>query len=630
MEEGKRHVTDWLTNQGWCWGIEIPPHTAPELARYLQEQGFTVIGQIHAHPKTRAWHWERQNKKPPDINTFIDLLRNVNKEPPCVQFFMEDDSAGVGFSAAYLRTPPRSHVEAKTMFDNYLESAMKERQAFLDVRCWAMAGFAGTAHHYARHGADCIIIERANDDVEDLQTAIAFARGAAHQFTCEWGIDLSLWWGVIYGCVQHLNPSLYTRHLWLSYVGGAQVFRIEGGDLLVEPQGPTTVAKAIAKFASTAQKFNPGVPDAPIAVVLPSDHGWITPPYWRTTNEAWNYARLPYRQGDRSIDGFFKLAFPAASFAQDPFPFGNYRENDPPASPFALSSITPEFAPSPEHVFYAEPPIPFGTYANRSQAREEFVTKAKDPSPYRVMGDSRWGDIFDVLTDDVSLETLSHYPVIVVLGQVDLSGERVHRLQQYVEQGGSLLVAAGTVSPEQAKLWDISFLPELRTGRAWQWYHGEYVHEAFRYCPLAITSDGAMNILAQAHNHDPIVVSRKIGMGVVYLCLIPWFEGASQQLAGPVVKLLDVIIRPLQPVIVEGPPAAWVSARDEKGFTLALANHADCDWHGTIHAALPVNNISRCYEIIAGDVITYQNESGCCVLQTVIPPFDVRVFRWEF
>ena len=34
----------------------------------------------------------------------------------------------------------------------------------------------------------------------------------------------------------------------------------------------------------------------------------MTAPYWRTTNETWNYARIPYAQGLRGMDGFGKTS----------------------------------------------------------------------------------------------------------------------------------------------------------------------------------------------------------------------------------------------------------------------------------------------------------------------------------
>ncbi len=626
------HVVQWLCERGWCWAIEVPPHTPYKVLAPLHDMGFQIVGQIHAHPETRAWHWNRKGMETPDIEAFINQLRALKRDETRVQFFMEDDSAGVGFSAAYLRTPPATHGEAMAMLDGYLDVAMQEARLFPDVKIWAMAGFAGTSHHYARHGAQGIIVERANDDVDDLQTAIAFARGAARQFDCRWGIDLSLWWGVIHGCVQDLPASLYTRHLWLSYISGAQVFRIEGGDLLVRPDGPTEVATAIDAFAQIARTITPGQVDAPVAVILPRDHGWMTPPYWRTANESWNYARLPYRQGDRGMDGFFGVAFPGAVYAQDPFPTGAYQEDDPPASPFSLACVTPEFAPSPDKIFNAEPPIPFGKYSNRKEAQRDFLENRIDPSPWRPMGDSRWGDIVDILTDDVAADVLQYYKVIVLLGQVKLEPVLREALTTYARAGGSIIIPAGVAGPGDEDLCGVSIQPELRVGRSWQWENAPAVHEVFRYCPSHIpeTTAPMTTTLATTPDGHPLAIRHALGKGVVYTCLLPWFEAGNTPIAQVAIRLLDEVVKPLQPVHVEGPPAAWLSTHDaEKHRTVVISNNNDHAWQGVITATSVSEAFTLCRELTRGETTSFSRAGHNVSTRLTIEAHGVRVLRWQ-
>ena len=624
------HVTQWLAECGWCWGIEVPPYASQEDVLPVVDQGFTVVGQIHGHPETRKWHWTRRGMATPDIEAFLEMLSQVNVDSPHVQFFMEDDSAGVGFSATYLRTPPATHAEAKAMLDAYLDTAMAEVHRFPEVIPWAMAGFAGTSHHYARHGAHCIIVERANDDIEDLQTAVAFARGASRQFGCDWGIDLSLWWGVIYGCVQDLPASFYTRHLWLSYISGAMVFRIEGGDLLVRNDGPTVVAKAIDDFARVAQSVRPGKAEVPVAVMLPADHGWMTPAYWRTANEAWNYARLPYRHGDRAIDGFFGVAFPGAIYAQDPFPKGNYEKDDPPASPFSLSCITPEFAPTPEQVWSAEPPIPFGAYVNRDEARADFFENNIDPSPYRPMGDSRWGDIIDVLADDAGLDAIMSYEVLVLLGPVPMTDMLRDTLVTFVKNGGRLVWATGVASPAETSLVGATIQPELRVGRGWQWRENAFENEVFRYCPVTLKEMGesAVEVLAQTRSGEPLVLSHQIGKGVVYTCLLPWFEAGNTAFANVAMRLLDDVIRPLQPLTVAGPPVAWASSRSAEAYYVVIANHDDASWAGTINAKDIPESFVFCRNLVSDSPVEFVRNGSSVTAKLAIESYGTAVLQW--
>jgi hypothetical protein len=79
--------------------------------------------------------------------------------------------------------------------------------------------------------------------------------------------------------------------------------------------------------------------------------------------------------GDRALEGIFGYFWPAIAFAPQAFPWGSYVSNDPPASPFAMSSITPRYAPNPADVFYAPSPLPFGRFNDRNAARAQIEGK---------------------------------------------------------------------------------------------------------------------------------------------------------------------------------------------------------------------------------------------------------------
>lgn len=625
------HVLDWLAARGWCWAVEVSPFATVETMRALRERGWRPSMDILGHPETRRRHWSRREGGtiPNPDDSPARLLEASDGGEAIAFYLIEDDSAGVAFPQELLRHKPRTHAAAKALFDAYLEEALAVARRHPQVRPWGMVGYAGSAHHYAAHGVACIIVERANDDVEDLQTAVAFARGAARQYGCAWGIDLSLWWGVFYGCVQDLPASLYTRHLYMSFFSGAQVFRIEGGDLLVDAaSGPSLVAQAMDAFAQTVQHIEPGEADRPVAIMLPEDHGWMTPPYWRTGNEVWNYARTPYRPGDRGIDGVFGAAFPGSVYAMDPFPFGAYTDNEPPASPFSLSCITPEFAPAPADVYYAEPPLPFGRFAGRNDARAAMHSASMDPSPYRGMGDSRWGEIFDVLNTRAELPALQRYPVLMLAGPVRLDAALRRLLMEYVRGGGTLLLAAGVATPEDAALCGAAIQPELRTGRAWQWANDPPVHEAFRYVPVQVEEAAAMQVLARTPAGDPLLLQHSVGAGTVYTCLVPWYEAGHAPLCGAALRLFDHVIGLVQPVRAEGLPAAWLSTTGDGFRTVVIANNDGAPWQGRVIVRHVPENMGRCTDLRTGAPVPFSHTPSGAVTDLSIAPYDVRVIRW--
>jgi hypothetical protein len=361
--------------------------------------------------------------------------------------------------------------------------------------------------------------------------------------------------------------------------------------------------------------------------MLPEGCGWMTPPYWRTTNETWSYARIPYPQGLRGMDGFFTLAFPGSTFAMDPFPCGSYASDVPPASPFALSCVTPRFAPREHQVYCAEPPVPFGRYKDRDSAREDFQARRLETSPYRPMADSRWGDIFDVLMDAAPGDVLQQYPVLVVLGPVALDASLRDRLRDYAEAGGTVVMAAGVARPEDGDLCGVRIEPELRAGRAWQWEDGPFEHEAFRYCPAEAGPD--VDVLARTPGGDPLVARHSLGRGAVWTCLVPWFEAEGRACAGLARRLFDEVIGAVQPVSVDGLPVEWLSARGEKDYTVVVANNDGAPWRGTVSTERVPEAWDSCRELLTQSTIAFSRagDRSDCVLE--VPAYDVRAVRWS-
>ncbi len=444
-------ILDWIAEGGWCSHVSCRPEVTDAMLLEVRKRGWRAIVTMLAHPGTRARQWTSWNLPVPDVAAVLARYKRYLGDNFAWEVFTEDDSAGVAFPQVLLREQPKTYDSAKVLFDAYIAEVMKVANAHRGTEKWGRPGYASGVHLLAAQGLDCILVERANDDVEDLQTAIAFARGAARQFGCKWGIDFSLWWGVIYGCVHNLPALFHKRNFYMTYFAGADAVSIEGGDLLYDLQNkkPNLLGQTLDEFGRFTRRVPRGEVETPVTVVLPENHGWITPPYWRTTCEAWNYARIPYQQGYRGVDAFFSMAYPGSTYAMDPFPFGRYRSENPPASPFALSCVTPEFAPRPDDVYKAEPTLPFGRYLDRKQAHEDLLQRGAETSPYRPMGNTHWGDIIDVLTASAAEDVLRRYKLVVLLGPVRLDEALKARLEKYVKNGGTVLVAAGVVGSQE-------------------------------------------------------------------------------------------------------------------------------------------------------------------------------------
>jgi hypothetical protein len=97
-----------------------------------------------------------------------------------------------------------------------------------------------------------------------------------------------------------------------------------------------------------------------------------------------------------------------------------------------------------------------------------------DASAARPMADSRFGDIFDVLTVGAAADVMLRYRVLVVAGHLDAEAAvggsaLVDGLMQYVLEGGVVVVAVGNVRNSSASVLLTGFVPNgnFPTARAW-------------------------------------------------------------------------------------------------------------------------------------------------------------------
>jgi len=623
---GNLPILNWAEEGNWCGRISTIPNTSDEMLEEIKKRGWPATITMWAHPSTRRRQFERWNQPIPDVNEVMARFKRVFGDNFAWEIFTEDDSAGVAYPYTLLREKPGTYEEAKILFDNYLAEAMDVAKPHSDVEQWGRSGYASGAHAFASQGINLLLIERANDDIEDLQTAIAFARGASRQYGCKWGIDFSLWWGVINGCVEKLPTLFHKRNFYLTYYSGADNITVEGGDLLYDLSNnkPNLLGTALAEFGIFTRKEKRGEVKIPVVVVLPEGHGWMTPSYWQTTREAWNYAHIPYRQGYRGVDAFFSMAFPGSNFAMDPFPFGSYKSNNPPASPFAMSCITPEFAPEQKDIYYAEPPLPFGRFENRDKAREDMVKNQTETSPYRPMGTTRWGDVIDVLISTASERVLNYYKVVVLLGPVKMDKPMKERLEAYVKAGGKLLMSAGVAGPYDNDLCGVEIQPELWAGTAWQWKDEPFKGEPFRYCPSKVTPGVNVQILAQTNSGSPLITCYRNGKGVVYTCLVPWFEGVTT-LMGAAERMFDEVIGSLQEISIEGLPIHWTSSQREGEMIVTLSNSSTTEWTGCIKVPGDGLGTSKCKELLTGKTFAVQSKGKLLTCEVVVPPYDVMV-----
>ena len=629
--EAHSPLLDWMIKGGYTWGVELLHDVPVSTISELQAKGLNIILYQLSHPETVQRYYTQKNRTIPDVDLTVNQFKKATSGKFVWQHILEDESCGVGLAQEFLSMKPATHREAYEMTEKYFRKSIQASQNQDKIPHWAVAGFANTAHILAKQPEIALLsIERANDDVDDLQTGVSFFRGAARQYGKMWGVDLSLWWGAINGCIQNLPHLYHKRHLYISWFSGAEHFRIEGSELFFDKSNaqPTAFVKCMDDFGKFIKTHERGVPDVPVAIILPEDHGWITPPYWQTKNTVWNYANIPYRQGQKALDGFFSLAFPGSNFYMDPFPFGKYKSENSPISSFALSSISKEFAPSPENVYHAEYPVNFGQYDYKNHAQKILEMNQIETSNHRPMGNSRWGDIFDIFTTEVDKSTLDAYKVIVLFDQIKLDGSMMQKLQHAMENGATVICAAGVLTPEHTNFIGSEIEPVLRVGEAWSLNNNKMVNEPFRYFRSRLTKNAKS--LATTSSGHPLIIEKKYGKGKLISFMIPWFEGATLDISNAALQLFDKVISEIQPVKIEGLPVEFLITKSDRFVNVVISNNSDQVWNGKIMARSVSSQFSKCKELITSKKLNFiRKKDGFSEVEVIVPPFEISVISWS-
>ena len=278
-------------------------------------------------------------------------------------------------------------------------------------------------------GVDLCLLERSIDELADISTGVAFARGAAGQYNRQWGIDISTWrtsngMATQFDSQGHLlggwSPSYLKRHYYIAYMSGAQVLRNEATGYYQANGQLNPFGQANKEFADFALRRHPDVGRPAVPAALLIDHvSGFDPKHWvyNQSDAVW-YGDIPYSAGDSMINNFLRLAYP-----------NHWLHGLTPGAPFADSAGNPSLA-----------------------GFQKYLAAGGDPRPYEPMTFTRWGDTFDIITNRASLDTMSRYKAIIVLGGVVIDKNLHDALQAWVEAGGVLVVNTSQVTSSEESL----------------------------------------------------------------------------------------------------------------------------------------------------------------------------------
>ena len=626
---------------------------------------------------TRQKNREKHRKIPmPNLTKAIETLTSAGIKMNEInwEYICEDDSGGTGYSPELFAKARKSgysngHSKLKPStalegWNRYLSEAKNFTEKFVNesATLFARSGFTSSAHSMLDY-ADYILVERANDDTGSLPPSIAFLRGAVEQYSNNnnnnnksnnnknknnnskgWGIDLSLWWGVINGCVNPYPASYHRRILWNTYFAGASILTVEGcGYIDTITKQPNPISDEIDSFGKFIKTKVPpatrGIHDSPIAVVLSEDNGWNERPSWGRGGQGttiWNYANIAwYNQlGSGAVDGFFGMIYPGVDgiVGFRAFPFGNFENNrNPPPSVFARSSIQEPYAPNEDDVWTASSSLPFGKFHDRNESQAWFNNNHNnDPAEFRPMADTAFGDIFDVFVTGANKKINminTKYKVLIWLsGNGYINNETKNMLEDFARDGGIVIVPIGSLAiiDDISSFSGVSVSGIVRVGRAYQFLKDSNMVstttiddgvEMYNYADVEKVASDSKIIVQSIPEKHPVVVKRHVGKGSIYTCLIPWFEVGSGGLSTISKELFKGIIKPFQPISIEEKLNAyglyWTSSTtydvESKKDTryISISNNAEIEWQGNMISNM--SSMSKCKNMKSNNDITCED-----------------------
>jgi Xylose isomerase-like TIM barrel len=251
-------------------------------------------------------------------------------------------------------------------------------------------------HYFLKEGIYTLIGAETAQALPNGQVYYSFIRGAGKQYGVPWFGNASVWnrWGhktysdsgSDFGPTKGTSVSLLKRLLYSHILYNSVLVGFESA--WFDGDGKLTPIGRVQESANRWVKQNgqPGVMMTPIAVMADFFSGWSFPRHLYSRHVYRVWGNLPYEAGDHLTDGVLDMIYPG--------------------------------------------------YQDSSYFHDEtgFIT----PTPY--------GDAADALLSDAPGWLLARYPVVVVAGELLGDIETRDKLEEYVRQGGHLVITAGNIA----------------------------------------------------------------------------------------------------------------------------------------------------------------------------------------
>jgi hypothetical protein len=195
----------------------------------------------------------------------------------------------------------------------------------------------------------------------------------------------------------------------------------------------------------------------------------------------------------------------------------------------------------------------------------------------------RYGNIFDVLVDrPARAKALFDYPVLWAAGDADLAGLGLPLLQDYLKQGGTLVLNVAAAKGLPPELLGVRPTGQAVVAEEWA-PDGEPPRPATPFEVAGVELAGA-KVLAWAMPKVPLITRHSVGAGAVILTLCPRMLGQDERAHPSLPYLVNGLTAGLLPVEVrladgERPrgEVMYQVNRTRDGYLVLLANNRGVD-----------------------------------------------------
>ncbi len=341
-----------------------------------------------------------------------------------------------------------------------------------------------------------------------------------------------------YSVYSGAGMTWYKFDIWYQYMAGSSMFYHEQGfDEFWKPGGTTAAGKKPVQLSPkgklvdrflrvTTEHPDRGSPVTPVAFLMDYAHGWEPASFWPNSFVNW------HQQPDRFLHSDHEQMLQQWLWA-------------------AWHPIGPE----------SEKPI--------TGVNEVFVPGI-------------FGDIFDCVfatTDVDRWKTIDTYPVVIALGEIELTAAEGQRLNEYVNRGGTLLVSARQLTGPGAELLNLPPTSEKRRANTFRWTWNSTSNDLqscamFDCIPVQLESAaGAWQSLAETEAGDSFCACADREAGRIIVLSVPHGLTISRALHPVSALLLAHLSRQQMPIEVDG-EVQWLVNRGDGAWYVTLLNPA--------------------------------------------------------